>query len=143
MIIINYPNYPFKIKKIENKEYIFDTFRKRWVKLTPEEWVRQNFLQYLVQVKKYPESIIAVEKELLLHDIKKRCDIVIYKQSKPFMIVECKEMNVELNDKTITQILTYNISLNVNILVITNGNNTFAFDTFNNKPLSHIPAFTD
>lgn len=143
MIIINYPNYSFKIKKNENKEFIFDTFRKRWVKLTPEEWVRQNFLQYLVQVKKYPESIISVEKELLLHDIKKRYDIVIYKQSKPYMIVECKEMNVELNDKTITQILTYNISLNVNILVITNGNNTFAFDTFTKKALSHIPAFAN
>jgi hypothetical protein len=141
MIKINYPNYPFKIKKKESKEFIFDIFRKKWVKLSPEEWVRQNFLQYLVQEKKYPASIIAVEKEVHLKDIKKRCDIIIYKQAKPYMIVECKEMDVELNEKTISQILTYNIALNVNILVITNGNNTFAFETVNKKPLTDIPAF--
>jgi hypothetical protein len=111
MIKINYPNYPFKIKKKESKEFIFDIFRKKWVKLSPEEWVRQNFLQYLVQEKKYPASIIAVEKEVHLKDIKKRCDIIIYKQAKPYMIVECKEMDVELNEKTISQILTYNIAL--------------------------------
>ena len=90
--------------------------------LTPEEWVRQNFLQYLTQTKKYPASLIAVEKEIKLGELKKRFDIVVYdKNSKPWMIVECKEMNVSLDKSVLDQILRYNISLDVPYLVITNG----------------------
>ena len=76
---------------------IFDEYRKQWLHTYTEEWVRQNFLQYLVQVKRYPASLIAVEKEIYLGDLKKRFDIVVYKESKPWMIVECKEMKVPLN----------------------------------------------
>ena len=95
MIKIEYPAYEPKIKKEADKESIFDEVRKQWVVLTPEEWVRQNFLQYLIQVKKYPASLIAVEKEILLGDIKKRFDIVVYdKNHQPLMIIECKEMSV-------------------------------------------------
>ncbi len=122
MIKIEYPAYQPKIKQENGKELIFDEFRKRWVVLTPEEWVRQNFLQYLTQVKKYPASLIAVEKEIKLGELKKRFDIVVYDaDTKPWMIIECKEMNVALNKSVLDQGLRYNISLHVPYLVITNG----------------------
>src|SRR3954471_19811279 len=98
MINIQFPTHSYKIKNEKGKEIIFDEVRKKWVLLTPEEWVRQNFLQYLVQIKKYPASLIAIEKEIKLVDLKKRFDIVVYDaSSKPWMIIECEEMNVDLN----------------------------------------------
>ena len=122
MIKIDYPPYQPKIKKENEKEFIFDEFRKRWVVLTPEEWVRQNFLQYLTQIKKYPASLIAIEKEIKLGELKKRFDIVVYdSHTKPWMIVECKEMNVALDRTVLDQVLRYNINLQVQYLVITNG----------------------
>jgi len=127
MIKINYPHYDFRIKKEDGSELIFDDTRKQWVRLTPEEWVRQNMLQYLVQVKKYPASLIAVEKEITLHELKKRFDILVYRESRPWMIIECKEMNVALNESVLTQILNYNITLQAAFLVITNGTETHGF----------------
>jgi len=129
MIKIEYPPYQPKIKEENGREFIFDAFRKRWVLLTPEEWVRQNFLQYLTQVKKYPASLIAIEKEIKLGELKKRFDIVVYdKEAKPWMIVECKEMNVALDKSVLDQVLRYNISLKVPYLVITNGSYCMACD---------------
>lgn len=123
MIKIEYPPYQPKIKEEDNKELIFDEIRKKWIVLTPEEWVRQNFLQYLIQIKKYPASLIAVEKEIKLGELKKRFDIVVYDtNTKPWMIIECKEMNVPLDKSVLDQVLRYNISLSVPYLVITNGN---------------------
>jgi type I site-specific restriction endonuclease len=142
MIKINYPEYQPKIKKENNKEFIFDEVRKRWVILTPEEWVRQNFLQYLTRVQKYPASLIAIEKEIQLGDLKKRFDIVVYdKVSVPWMIVECKEMAVELDKKVLDQILRYNITLQVPYLIITNGSYCMAFKCERNglKELSALP----
>ena len=130
MIKIEYPAYEPKIKEAAGKELIFDETRKKWVSLTPEEWVRQNFLQYLIQVKKYPASLIAVEKEIAVADTKKRFDIVVYdKNHKPFMIIECKEMNVALDEKTLEQALRYNINLQVKYIIITNGSYCFGFST--------------
>ncbi len=128
MIKIAYPVYVPKVKKEVDKELIFDEVRKQWVLLTPEEWVRQNFLQYLIQVKKYPGSLIAVEKEIFLNDLKKRFDIVVYdKNTKPLMLIECKEMNVVLDKSVLNQVLRYNINLQVPYLVITNGSYCYAF----------------
>lgn len=143
MIKITYPPYDFRIKDEGGKEWIFDDFRKLWVRLTPEEWVRQNLLQYLVQVKKYPASLIAIEKEIALGELKKRFDILVYKASKPWMIIECKEMNVTLSEPVIRQILNYNISLQTDFLVVTNGSNTYGFslDKGSSEPLAHFPDF--
>ena len=121
MVKIEYPTYPYKIKEEQGKEWIWDDVRKKWVRLTPEEWVRQNFIQYLAQVHRYPSSLMAVEKEIWLNDVKKRCDIVVYQQGTPWMIVECKEMEVPLDDLVVRQILTYNMSVPVPYLTITNG----------------------
>jgi hypothetical protein len=142
MIKIDYPPYQPKIKKEAGKEFIFDEVRKRWIVLTPEEWVRQNFLQYLIIVKKYPASLIAVEKEIVLNDLKKRFDIVVYDTNTlPWMIIECKEMNVELSKQVLDQVLRYNITLQVPYLVITNGSYCMAFHCDQNqlRPVTDIP----
>ena len=134
MIKIEYPPYQPKIKKKADKEFIFDEIRKRWVVLTPEEWVRQNFLQYLTQLKKYPASLIAIEKEIKLGELKKRFDIVVYDaDTRPWMIVECKEMNVPLDKTVLDQALRYNMTLKVPYLVITNGSYCMAFNLKENK----------
>lgn len=140
MIKIDYPPYQPKIKAadglpgIAEKKMIFDALRKKWVVLTPEEWVRQNFLQYLIIVKKYPAALIAVEKEISLGDLKKRFDIVVYDaDTKPWMIIECKEMNVELSKQVLDQALRYNITMQVPYLVITNGNYCMAFQCVDNS----------
>lgn len=144
MIKIEYPPYQPRIRKEDGKEFIFDGIRKKWVILTPEEWVRQNFLQYLLQVKYYPASLIAVEKEITLADTKKRFDIVVYSSThQPYMIVECKEMNVALDNSTLDQVLRYNINLQVEHLIITNGSYCFAFSTAGGvmNMEEDIPAF--
>jgi len=143
MIKIEYPAYQPKIKEEEGKELIFDEIRKRWVVLTPEEWVRQNFLQYLIQIKKYPTSLLAVEKEIKLGELKKRFDIVVYdKQTKPWMIIECKEMNVALDKKVLDQVLRYNITLQVPYLVISNGSYCMAITYANDQmtELDELPS---
>jgi hypothetical protein len=124
MIVLQYPSYPFKIKAINGKDQIFDPFRKTWVLLTPEEWVRQNLLQYLVQNLQYPSSLIAVEKEIKLGELSKRFDIVVYKNELPWMIIECKEAKVALNEKTMEQILQYQQVLTAQYLFISNGHET-------------------
>lgn len=122
MIKIEYPEYKYKIREETGKQLIFDECRKLWVSLTPEEWVRQNFLQYLVKVKKYPAPLIAIEKEMQLGELKKRFDILVYNQDhKPWLMVECKAMEVPLDEKVLHQILRYNITIPVPFLVITNG----------------------
>ena len=122
MIKIVYPEKKPSIKTENGKEFIFCVIRKRWLVISPEEWVRQNFLQYLIDVLGYPASLIAVEKQLSYNQLKKRFDIVLYKDAIPFMIVECKEMNVPLSESTILQVLQYNATLQAKYMVITNGN---------------------
>ena len=127
-MLIEFPQYPFKIKEEEGRKLIFDTIRKSWLLLTPEEWVRQNFIQYLVQVKQYPAALIAIEKEIMLGELVKRFDILIYDRNyQPWMMIECKGMQMPLNESVLEQVLRYNISVPVPHLVITNGSYTIAF----------------
>ena len=133
MLKIKYPEQNFRIKEEGNKNLIFDEIRKRWVLLTPEEWVRQNFLQYLVVEKKYPKSLIAVERGIKVNALQKRCDIIIYKNDKPFVVVECKEPNEQLNENVLMQLLRYNMQLQVPYLIITNGSYTYGWKIENEK----------
>ena len=129
---------------MKNKEYLFDTLRKKWLLLTPEEWVRQNFIQYLIIKKKYPSSVMAMEKEIQLGELKKRFDILIYDSNhQPWMMVECKAAAIKLNDVVLQQILRYNISVPVSIIVITNGNLTYAWEKKSNDfhLLSDLPEW--
>ncbi len=144
MLKIEFASYQFKIETRNGTENIFDAVRKRWVMLTPEEWVRQNFLQYLLQQMNYPAALISVEKEIHLGDLSKRCDLVIYdRSSQPWMIVECKQMKEELSSKTIRQVLIYHLSLPAKYLVITNGSYTAGFIKYENtfQPIEELPQF--
>jgi len=144
MIKIDYPPYQPKIKKELDKEFIFDEVRKQWTILSPEEWIRQNFLQYLIQIKKYPSSLISVEKELKLGELKKRTDAIVYnKNSEPWLMIECKAMTEPLNEKVLQQILRYHITIPVPFLVITNGSFCFGFEKVNGNfvEIDELPAF--
>lgn len=144
MIKIDYPAYQPQIKKENNNEFIFDKLRKQWIILTPEEWVRQNFLNYIIQVKKYPSSLIAVEKEIKINGLKKRFDIVVYDtNSNPWMLIECKEMEVALTGKVLTQTLGYHSFLQSKFIVLTNGINCMAFENNNNQfnAIPELPNF--
>jgi len=121
MIKVIYPQNKPAVKSDAGKEYIFCIIRKRWLLISPEEWVRQNFLLYLIEVLKYPASLIAVEKQLTVGEMKKRFDIIVYKDAIPFTIIECKEMNVPLSESTIRQVLNYNSNVQAKYIVVTNG----------------------
>ncbi len=126
MIKIVYPEKKPSIKTENEKEIIFCIIRKKWFMITPEEWVRQNFILYLIEVLRYPASLIAIEKKLQIGEVKKRFDIVVYKDAVPFIIVECKEMNVPLSESTLRQVLNYNSTIQAPFIVITNGNHCAA-----------------
>lgn len=145
MIRIEYPAHSFKIKEASGQELIFDELRRAWLKLTPEEWVRQNFVQYLLRVKKYPRAYIALEKEIQLGELRKRFDILIYdKNYLPWMMIECKEMNINLNEKVFQQLLRYNIAVPVTYLILTNGTYCIGYAKNSGElhPLDELPSFT-
>jgi len=119
---LNLPIYSIKLKKEENKTLVFDPIRKKHIVLTPEEWVRQNFIQFLIEEKNYPASLMAVEMGIDLLNTKKRCDIVLYNtKGLPNMIVECKAPSIKISQDTFDQIARYNMTLKTNLLVVTNG----------------------
>jgi len=124
MILVDFPSYDFKVQSIGGKDQIFDPCRKKWVVLTPEEWVRQNVLQYLIQICKYPIELIAIEKTIQLGSLNKRFDILVYQETTPWMIIECKEAKTTLNDKTILQLLQYQQVLDARFLIASNGPTT-------------------
>jgi hypothetical protein len=143
MIAVQYPEPKFKMKNENGKRYIFDSIRKVWLLLTEEEWIRQNFVNYLISELKYPSSIIAIEKEISLNNLKKRFDILVYdKQHKPWMLVECKEPKVSLSEDVLQQVLRYNISVPVEYIVITNGNTTVGWKKeLELRLLKHMPEW--
>jgi len=119
---LNLPTYQFKIKSNENKTLIFDNLRKKYVVLTPEEWVRQHYVSFLIEEKKYPSSLIALEKQLIINNRKKRTDILVFNtDGKPEIIVECKAPSIKITQATFDQIARYNLKLKANYLVVTNG----------------------
>lgn len=122
MINLNLPTYILKIKNIENKFYVFDIIRKKYVHLNHEEWVRQNFIHFLIEEKFYPKSLISVEKQLKINNLSKRTDILIFdKNGLPNIIVECKAPSIKITQETFDQIARYNLKLNANYLIVTNG----------------------
>ncbi|MBL4641972.1 MAG: type I restriction enzyme HsdR N-terminal domain-containing protein [Flavobacteriaceae bacterium] len=119
---LNLPSYSFKLKSNEKHTLIFDNLRKKYFVLTPEEWVRQHYVQFLIEEKKYPVSLIALEKQLIINNRKKRTDIVIFnKEGNPDIIVECKAPHIKISQATFDQIARYNLKLKANFLVLTNG----------------------
>ncbi|MCD4745736.1 MAG: type I restriction enzyme HsdR N-terminal domain-containing protein [Bacteroidales bacterium] len=119
---LNFPEYSFKIRKKDLRTEIFDIIRKKYVALTPEEWVRQNVIMYLISEKNFPQSLIAIEMGFKLYHTKKRSDIVVYDNTaNPIMIIECKAPEIKINQKVFDQIARYNMALKVKYFIITNG----------------------
>ena len=143
---LNFPTYPFRFKNSENKRLIFDEIRKKFVVLQPEEWVRQHCVQYLIKEKHYPKSLINVEKELKINDLKKRYDIVVFKSDGSIhLIVECKAPKITIKQNAFDQIARYNLALNAEYLMVTNGLNhyycTINFEEERYQFLKDIPNY--
>lgn len=145
---LNLPEYSFRIKTTEGKPYIFDTLRKKYVRLTPEEWVRQNFVQFLIIGKKYSSSLITVEAGVKVNNNPQRADLVVFDRlGNAIMVAEFKSPDVKISQQTFDQIVRYNMQLKVKFLIVSNGlehyccqinyaGNTYAF-------LPEIPDFAD
>ena len=119
---LNLPSFQFKLKSSENKQLIFDIIRKKYVVLTPEEWVRQNLIHFLIKEKNYPISLISCEKQLLVNKLKKRFDLLIYgPNGTPILIIECKSPKVKISQDTFDQIARYSMELKSEFLVVSNG----------------------
>lgn len=119
---LNLPKYQISVKSENGKTLILDVIRKKHVILTPEEWVRQHFVQFLISEKKVPATLIAVEKSLRLNRLGKRTDIVVYDNKlQPLLVVECKAPDVNISQETFDQIARYNMAINAHYLIVTNG----------------------
>ena len=128
---LNFPTYSFRLKNSENNTHIFDVIRKKFVILQPEEWVRQHCVQFLVQEKNYPISLINVEKVVLINGLKKRYDIVVFNPDGSLaLVVECKAPKVKISQSVFDQIARYNLALKAPYLMVTNGLNHY-FCTMN------------
>jgi hypothetical protein len=143
---LQFPTYTFRFKNSENKIAIFDEIRKKFILLTPEEWVRQHVVQFLLQEKNYPKSYINVEKLIKINSLTKRYDIVVYQPNgELFLLIECKAPEVKINQETFNQIARYNLVLNAKYLMVSNGlNHYFCQMDFENEKyvfLEELPSF--
>jgi hypothetical protein len=145
---LNMPAYPFRIRQSGTLHEIWDEFRKKFVVLTPEEWVRQHILMYLVNELGFPAGRIAVEMTLQVHGINLRCDALVYDEHlNPLMLIECKAPHVPITNDTLMQIARYNQAASVNYLLVTNGMKHYCFQRKSNDlgfvSLHHIPAYIE
>jgi hypothetical protein len=119
---LNFPEYKFTLIERGNSIEIFDPVRRKYVRLTPEEWVRQHVLQFLIHEKKVPSSLIGVEKRLKIGQMLKRFDVVVFSnEAAPLLLVECKAPELEIRESVFDQAARYNLSLKANYFMITNG----------------------
>ena len=146
MEALNLPQYSIKIKEEGGTKYIFDSIRKKYLVLQPEEWVRQNFIQYLIQEKKYPTGLIEIEKGLKINGLQKRADAIIHKNAKPVVLIECKAPTMRINQEVFDQIARYNITFKVPYLLVTNGLEHYCakinFDKNNFEFLPEVPDYS-
>ena len=122
MFNLTFPKYEFRLKKIEEKRFIFDEIRKKYIEFTPEEWVRQNCVKFLIDKKKYFSHLISIEKTIKLNGLTKRFDIIAYDIfGNVDLLVECKAPNIIIDQKSFDQIITYDKVINAKYLMLTNG----------------------
>ncbi len=148
MLTLNLPTYPVKVTEKEGKYFIFDAVRGRYVALTPEEWVRQHFVNYLISEKGYPQQLLANEISIKLNNTKKRCDSIVYDRFlAPLMVMEYKAPTIEITSAVFDQIVRYNMTLQVRYLVVSNGMNHFCckidYETQTYTFLQSIPDYTE
>ena len=148
MIELNLPPYPYKVKQEKDKILIFDELRRRYVTLTPEEWVRQHFVAYLVNQKEFPRGLIGNEISLTLNKCNRRCDTIVYdRNGNPLCIAEYRAPHVEITQKTFDQIVRYNLVLQVSYLFVSNGMKHYCchinYTTNSYTFLPDIPLYKD
>jgi hypothetical protein len=146
MLPLNLPSFPFKLQQQNGKNVIFDALRKKYVALTPEEWVRQHFIRFLIDYKGYPKGLLANEVQLVLNGTKKRCDTVLFnKDLSARMIVEYKAPHIEITQAVFDQITRYNMVLKVDYLIVSNGINHYCcridYNTMSYTFLPEIPDY--
>ena len=142
---LNFPIYNFRFKNSENKVSIFDEIRKKFIILTPEEWVRQHVVHFLLEEKKYPKSLINVEKVLIVNGLRKRYDVVVFNpDGSIFVLVECKATEIKTAQATFDQIARYNLALKAQFLMVTNGHNHyFCQMDFENEKYAFLKELPD
>jgi len=145
---LNLPQYSFKISGKEGDEMILDPVRRRFVRLTPEEWVRQNFIQYLINEGKYPPGLLGIEVNFRINKLRRRVDILVHRRNgEPVMIIECKRPEIKLDEPVFDQIATYNFQYRLPYMIVTNGIVHFAckfdFQTMKHEYLMAIPLYED
>lgn len=143
---MNFPELEFQIKETDGKLSIFDFLRKKYLILTPEEWVRQHMIAFLIQFRNYPKSLFALEKGLHYNSLQKRSDILVLdREGKPFLLIECKAPEIVLSMKTLEQVSVYNKSIKAPHIGITNGMNHLFFsmdeDSSNFAQIPDVPKF--
>jgi hypothetical protein len=144
MLQVQFPEPSFRTRSIAGGTEIFDGLRKKWILLTPEEWVRQNIINWLHQIHRVPLALIAVERLLMVGDSKRRFDVVVYtKQLTPWLLIECKAMDIPLNEAVLQQALSYYSAMPAPLLMLTNGHHTYAWQKANNQlhELQELPVF--
>ena len=144
---LNLPPISPSVKKEKGKVWIFDIIRKKYIVLTPEEWVRQHVIHHLIQDFKYPKSLFRIESSLTFNKLQKRSDILIYdREGKPWMLVECKAPGIRLSQKAFNQIAVYNMTIGARFLLVTNGMVHYCFEAGSpveqGKFLDAFPPFT-
>ncbi|MCU0419989.1 MAG: type I restriction enzyme HsdR N-terminal domain-containing protein [Cyclobacteriaceae bacterium] len=145
MYALNLPKIQATYKKEGGKVYIFDIIRKKHIVLTPEEWVRQHMVHYLIEHQKYPKSLFRIEGSLTFNKLQKRSDIVIYdRDARPWMLIECKSPAIKLTQKAFNQVAVYNMTIGARYVAVTNGMAHFCFDAATGEPvlLEAFPVFS-
>lgn len=148
MYALNLPTFDAKIRKTSNGLEIFDPLRRKYVSLTPEEWVRQHFVHYLISEKGYPASLMANEAMIRLNSLTKRCDTVVYDNSlRPVVICEFKKPDIEITQQAFDQVVRYNIVLKVKYLIVSNGMSHYCckmnYEDMSFDYLQEIPEYGD
>lgn len=142
---LDFSSYTFRFKNSENKVSIFDEIRKKFIILTPEEWVRQHVVRFLLEEKKYPKSLINVEKVLKVNGLRKRYDVVVFNSDGSIaVLIECKAPQITIAQDTFDQIARYNITMKADYLMVTNGmNHYFCQMDFENEKYQFLPELPE
>lgn len=144
MFKLNLPDFNITVRKEEGKVWIFDIIRKKYIVLTPEEWVRQHFIHYLINELNYPKSLFRIEGSLTYNKLQKRSDIVIHdREGKPWMLVECKAPNIKLTQKAFNQVAVYNMTIGARYVAVTNGMVQYCFMASERGEANHLAAFPE
>ncbi|MBK7214629.1 MAG: type I restriction enzyme HsdR N-terminal domain-containing protein [Bacteroidales bacterium] len=148
MVKLNFPSFEFKMIVKENQDWIFDPIRKKYVRLTPEEWVRQHLISYLLETREVPAGLLGVEKQISVNRLSRRFDVCIFgRNGLPLLLGECKAPSIAITSEVFDQAARYNLVLKANYFIITNGLDIFCCKMdFENKRylfLDEIPVFSE